>query len=87
MGGLSFSDDPETVRLKDFLFRFNECFRYEYASQTAGSTNSVSKLSWHRNPIGVIRYVSMAGVPVHWKIVAVRGRSWRCGSGIRWAIS
>ena len=30
MGGLSFSDDPETVRLKDFRFRINECFRYEY---------------------------------------------------------
>ena len=30
LGGLSFSDDPETVRLKDFRFRINECFRYEY---------------------------------------------------------
>ena len=30
IGGLSFSDDPETVRLKDFRFRINECFRYEY---------------------------------------------------------
>jgi len=30
MGGLSFSDDPETVRIKDFRFRINECFRYEY---------------------------------------------------------
>ena len=30
MGGLSFSADPETVRLKDFRFRINECFRYEY---------------------------------------------------------
>ena len=30
MGGLSFSDDPETVRLKDFRLRINECFRYEY---------------------------------------------------------
>jgi len=30
MGGLLFSDDPETVRLKDFRFRINECFRYEY---------------------------------------------------------
>ena len=30
MGGLSFSDDPETVRLKDFRFPINECFRYEY---------------------------------------------------------
>ena len=30
MGGLSFSDDPETVRLKDFRFRINESFRYEY---------------------------------------------------------
>jgi len=30
MGGLSFSDDPDAVRLKDFSFRINECFRYEY---------------------------------------------------------
>ena len=30
LGGLSFRDDPETVRLKDFRFRINECFRYEY---------------------------------------------------------
>ncbi len=30
MGGLSFSADPVTVRLKDFRFRINECFRYEY---------------------------------------------------------
>ena len=52
--------------------------------QTAGGTKSVSKLSWHRSPIDVIRYVSMAGAPVRRKIVAVRGRSWLCGSGIRW---
>ena len=30
MGGLSFSDDPNTVRLKDFQFRINEIFFYEY---------------------------------------------------------
>ena len=30
LGGLSFSDNPDAVRLKDFRFRINECFRYEY---------------------------------------------------------
>lgn len=30
IGGLSFADDPKTVRLKDFQFRPNETFRYEY---------------------------------------------------------
>ena len=30
IGGLSFLDDPKTVRLKDFQFRPNEMFRYEY---------------------------------------------------------
>ena len=30
MGGLSLSDDPGTVRLKDFQFRINERFLYEY---------------------------------------------------------
>lgn len=30
MGGLSFSDDPDTIRLKDFQFRINERFLYEY---------------------------------------------------------
>ena len=30
MGGLSFSNDPDTVRLKDFQFRINERFLYEY---------------------------------------------------------
>jgi hypothetical protein len=30
MGGLSFSNDPATVRLKDFQFRLNERFLYHY---------------------------------------------------------
>ena len=30
MGGLSFSKDPDSVRLKDFQFRINERFLYEY---------------------------------------------------------
>ena len=30
MGGLSFNDDPDTIRLKDFQFRINERFLYEY---------------------------------------------------------
>ena len=30
MGGLSFSDDPDAVRLKDFRLRINERFVYEY---------------------------------------------------------
>ena len=30
LGGLTFSDDPDTVRLKDFRFRINERFLYEY---------------------------------------------------------
>ena len=30
IGGLSFSDDPCTVRLNDFRFRINETFLYEY---------------------------------------------------------
>ena len=30
MGGLTFSDDLDTVRLKDFRFRINERFLYEY---------------------------------------------------------
>ncbi len=29
-GGLSFAEDPQTVYLKDFQFRLNEVFRYEY---------------------------------------------------------
>jgi hypothetical protein len=30
MGGISFSDDPESVRLKDLGLRINERFVYEY---------------------------------------------------------
>ena len=30
IGGISFSDDPDTVRLKDLGFRINERFIYEY---------------------------------------------------------
>lgn len=30
LGGLTFSDDPDTVRLKDFRFRINERFLYQY---------------------------------------------------------
>jgi hypothetical protein len=30
MGGIRFSDDPDTVRLEDFHFRINERFLYEY---------------------------------------------------------
>lgn len=30
IGGMSFTDDPKTVYLKDFQFRLNETFRYEY---------------------------------------------------------
>ena len=30
LGGLSFSDDPDAVQLKDFRFRINERFLYEY---------------------------------------------------------
>lgn len=30
IGGMSFKDDPKTVYLKDFQFRLNETFRYEY---------------------------------------------------------
>ena len=30
LGGLSFSDDSDAVRLKDFRFRINERFLYEY---------------------------------------------------------
>jgi hypothetical protein len=30
MGGIWFSDDPDTVRLEDFHFRINERFLYEY---------------------------------------------------------
>ena len=30
LGGLSFSDDPDAVRLRDFCFRINERFLYEY---------------------------------------------------------
>lgn len=29
-GGISFSDDPRTIYLKDFQFRLNEKFTYEY---------------------------------------------------------
>ena len=30
IGGLSFSNDPDTIRLNDFRFRINETFLYEY---------------------------------------------------------
>ena len=30
IGGISFSNDPDKVRLKDFQFRINERFLYEY---------------------------------------------------------
>ncbi len=30
LGGLTFSDDPDTVKLKDFRFRINERFLYQY---------------------------------------------------------
>jgi hypothetical protein len=30
IGGMSFTDDPKAVQLKDFQFRPNEVFRYEY---------------------------------------------------------
>lgn len=30
IGGLSFSDDPRTIRLNDFRFCINETFLYEY---------------------------------------------------------
>ena len=30
LGGHTFSDDPDAVRLRDFRFRINERFLYEY---------------------------------------------------------
>src|ERR1700751_2519457 len=42
-GGLTFSDDPDRVRLAQFGFRLRERFLYEYDSTTTGSTIYGSK--------------------------------------------
>jgi hypothetical protein len=40
IGGLSFSNDPDTIRLNDFRFRINETFLYEGERKKPGEVCS-----------------------------------------------
>jgi hypothetical protein len=81
IGGIWFSDDSDSVRLKNLGLRINERFSTNMISQTTGDTRSASRPSWRRSPVGIILYVLMAGGPVHLKIVAAPGGLWRYGPG------
>ena len=72
MGGLSFSDDPDTVRLKDFHFRINECFRYEYDFTDDWQHQVRVEDILAPGADRIILNVSMVNVRVRRKIVVVR---------------
>ena len=73
MGGISFSDDPESVRLKDLGLRINERFVYEYDFTDAWQHQIRVETILALKPISVILYVLMADEPVRPKIAAVPG--------------
>ncbi len=86
-GGLSFSDDPCTVRLDDFRFRINETFFYENDFTDDWRHQIRLRLFWLRIPSNIIRFALMAGDPVPQKTVVVQEYSWSCASRTHSAIS
>src|ERR1039457_3078874 len=71
-GGISFSTDPNQVRLCDFGFRTNERFVYEYDLTTAGDTKCALKHVWLRRISNFIPVALAANGRHHRKTVAAR---------------
>jgi len=71
-GGIWFSHDPDTVRLKDLGLRINERFVYEYDFTDEGGIKFGSKTSWPMILARIILCVSEVTGHAHLRTVAVR---------------